>query len=248
MAIKNRLAVSFGVTGGMLVGLSTLGTSPGLAFTITNGSFESGLTGWTVIDQAGSSGSWYSQTGTTSPISNGSVAAPPAGGFAAMTDTSSPGSHVLYQDLVLEADTSHSLSFQVHINNRAGSFSTPDTMDYTTNPNQQFRVDLVPTSFNLFGASASGGILANIYQTKVGDPLVSGYTPVTFDLTPFAGQTVRLAFRQVDNQQVFNAGVDAVEVTTTPVPVPPALVGTLLGAGLGVGSRLKKKLAGANKA
>jgi hypothetical protein len=248
MAIKKRLAVSFGVTGGILVGLSTLGSSPGWAFTVTNGSFESGLTGWTVLDQTGSSGSWYSQTGTTSPISGGLVAVPPAGGFAAMTDTGGPGSHVLYQDLVLEAGTSHSLSFQVQINNRAGSFSTPDTMSYNTFPNQQFRVDLVPTSFDFFGTSASTGILANIYQTQVGNSLVSGYAPATFDLTPFAGQTVRLAFRQVDNQAVFNVGVDAVEVTTAPVPVPPMLVGTVLGAALGAGSRLRKKLAGAHQA
>ena len=53
---------------------------------ITNGDFETGLSGWTVVDEASGSGSWYSQSGTGSPTNNSPVSAPFSGTFAAMTD------------------------------------------------------------------------------------------------------------------------------------------------------------------
>ncbi len=37
---------------------------------IVNGGFESGLAGWTRVDQAGSDGSFGLQTGSTSPVNN----------------------------------------------------------------------------------------------------------------------------------------------------------------------------------
>src|SRR5579872_5313015 len=57
----------------------------------SNGGAGSGLfTGWTVATQAGSNGSWYAQTGTSSPLNGLPVAAPLEGTFAAMTDDSGP--------------------------------------------------------------------------------------------------------------------------------------------------------------
>jgi hypothetical protein len=38
---------------------------------------------------------------------------------------------------------------------------------------------------------------------------------MTFDLTPFAGQTVRLRSAEVDDQSFFEASVDAVTITRT---------------------------------
>jgi hypothetical protein len=71
---------------------------------LVNGSFElnDGLgsnvfTGWTVVDLAGSSGSWFVQSGNASPLTGFVVQPPTDGSFAAMTDQFNPGSHILYQ-------------------------------------------------------------------------------------------------------------------------------------------------------
>jgi hypothetical protein len=45
-----------------------------------------------------------------------------------------------------------------------------------------------------------------------------GPTTYTADLSPFAGQTVRLRFAEVDNIGEFNAGVDAISIQSTPPP------------------------------
>ena len=43
-----------------------------------------------------------------------------------------------------------------------------------------------------------------------------GPTQLSADLTPFAGQTVRLRIANAVNDGVFNTGVDAVSITSTP--------------------------------
>src|SRR5215467_6229434 len=61
---------------------------------ILNGGFESGFTSWTRVNQLGSEGAFFLQTGTLSPVNGDPVPAPPSGVFAAMTDALGPGSHV----------------------------------------------------------------------------------------------------------------------------------------------------------
>jgi hypothetical protein len=85
------------------------------AATIVNGGFETGsFTGWTVVNQSGGSGDWFVYTGTASPQSGFAIAAPPEGTHAAVTDQTGPGSHVLYQDVALEAGFKHTLSLQLY--------------------------------------------------------------------------------------------------------------------------------------
>lgn len=93
---------------------ATLAAAPPVlaAPAITNGGFESGLTGWTVVNQAGSAGSFQLQTGTSSPLSGFPVPAPTGGANAAMTDSDGPGSHLLYQDFVAVAGNA-TLSFDL---------------------------------------------------------------------------------------------------------------------------------------
>jgi hypothetical protein len=43
---------------------------------------------------------------------------------------------------------------------------------------------------------------------------------VSFDLSSFAGTTVRIRFAEVDNEGFFNASVDNVAVTSTPAGLP----------------------------
>jgi hypothetical protein len=201
---------------------------------VLNGGFEAGLTSWTVADQPGGSGSWFSQTGVLSPVNGFAVPAPPEGLLAAMTDQGGPGSHVLYQDFVVPATVSAaSFSFQAFIQNFNGAFVTPATLDYAAGPNQQARVDIITTTADPFSV-AGGDVLLNLFQTLVGDPATSGYSVVSSDLTAFLqahlGQTLRLRFAEADNQFFFNFGVDDVVLDVTAVPEPATMLLFGLGA------------------
>ena len=179
-----------------------------------NGGFENGnFKGWTRANQSGGSGNWFVYSGTLSPLSGFNIAAPPDGRFAATTDQTGPGSHVLYRNIHLKRGMKHKLSFYLYYRNRAERFFTPNTLDYTVDPNQQYRVDLLRPTANPFTVNPDA-ILKRLFRTEVGDPKSLRPTLMTFDLTPFAGKTVRLRFAEVDNQGFFLASVDRVKVTS----------------------------------
>ena len=193
---------------------------------IINGGFETGdFTGWSVLSESDSSGSFYIQSGTDSPVSRFPVPSPSEGSYAAMTDQYGPTSSVLFQNISLEAGLVHTLNFDYFVGNRADAFYTPDSMSVSTRSNQQFRVDILNPTFSNFFGTATDGVLANVFQTVVGSTQVfSNYQPLTFDLTSFAGSSVNLAFRMVDNLFFFQAGVDNVAVNS--VNVAPVLSDT----------------------
>ena len=186
----------------------------GVAFAaaVPNGGFEAGdLGGWKVKNQQGGSGNWFAYSGTTSPMSPAPIAAPPEGGFAATSDQSMPGSHVLYRDVELKPRMRHTLSFQLYYENRVDSFVTPNTLSFKAGDNQQYRVDVLKPSAGLFSVKRDD-VLATVFRTEVGDDLTLAPTPTTFNLTPFAGKTVRLRFAEVDNTGNLQASVDDVRV------------------------------------
>src|SRR5262249_10368053 len=149
-------------------------------------------------------------------------------------DAFGPGSHVLYQDFVAPAGNAL-LSFSLFIGNRADRFVTPASLDFSTPAlNQQARVDILRAGVDPFSL-ASSDVLLNVYQTNVGDPLISGYNTLNRDLTSLfnanVGQTLRLRFAETDNLFTFQFGVDNVSLdTTTPVPEPSSLL--FVGSGL----------------
>ncbi len=207
-----------------------------MAATVTNGSFETGdFTGWTTQaqDQQGAAGLWSVYTGTTPPLSGTTLPAPMCGTHAAVADQEEASSNVLYQDLTLEAGEAHTLTFTHYYNNTATEgdsdtplFASPATLDYTVDAaNQQYRVDIMKASADPFSV-ASADILQTVFQTQPGDPATLAPTPVTVDLSAYAGQTVRLRFAVVVNQAVLNAGVDCVNLTSTPIPTTSTTTST----------------------
>jgi len=206
---------------------------------ITNGAFTNGFTGWTRADQVGSDGTFALQMGTVSPVNGTTVPAPPSSPNAAMTDAQGGGSHVLYQDFVVPTgDNTGALSFSLFVGNRADRFATPATLDWTTPAlNQQARVDILRSGADPFSV-APADLLQNVFQTRVGDPLVSGYTNFNVDVSTALraqlGQSFRLRFAEVDNVNAFQFGVDNVSLlTSVPEPAGAVMLGTgLLGTGL----------------
>jgi glucose/arabinose dehydrogenase len=198
---------------------------------ISNGGFEAGLASWTRIDQLGSEGAFFSQSGSVSPVNGDPVPLPPEGTRAAMTDAPGPGSHILYQDFVA-APGSAALSFALFIGNRASQFATPTSLDFSTATlNQQARVDIIANTADPFSV-AGADVLLNLYQTRPGDPLISGYNTISTDITALlaahTGETLRLRFAETDNILTFQLGVDNVRFDAVPEPASILLFGAAL--------------------
>lgn len=215
---------------------------------IANGGFESGLASWTRLDQIGSDGTYYLQTGTLSPLNAFAVPAPPEGTAAAMTDAFGPGSHLLYQDFAVPFGLpSASIGFSLFINNGNGSpsFFTPATLDFATPAlNQRARVDIMSTSADPFSLAAAD-VFQNLFQTATADPLVSGYTSFLIDVTSLLqahqGETLRLRFAEVDNVAPFNMGVDNVDITVVPEPSPLTIMFAAIPVIMGLALRRRGK-------
>jgi hypothetical protein len=172
--------------------------------------FESGsLASWKT-DVSGAGGWFVYTNGKTAPAPAQSdfnvpfdVPDPPHGRFAAVTDMNGPGRRILYRDVTL--DGRYRLHMTVFYVN-AGAFGAPQT-EGTIGDTQQYRIDLVVPSAPLMSL-AKNDLLANIYHAAPGDPSRLAPTNVTFDLSPWQGQTVRLRLAVADNQGPLRAGVD----------------------------------------
>jgi hypothetical protein len=174
-----------------------------------NGSFETGdFTGWTVIQEQGSAGDWFVYSGDVAPISPHFVLPPPVGEFAAISDQLEQSSQVLYQDIDVPAGFSIACSVIIYYENFAEGFVTAPDLSYTTAPNQQARIDIMDPSADAFDVGA--GVLENLFQTNPGDPLTLGYTVLNFDLSQYAGSTVRFRAAEVDTVSYFIFAIDDV--------------------------------------
>lgn len=198
---------------------------------VVNGSFESGtLSGWQV-SQAIGAGNWFAYTGTDAPIGSkrpspaDPVQFPPQGSFAATTDQANPDSLILYQDVALEAGLGHQLSLLAYYDSyRPIAVPNPDTLSVDDEAlrlpngkfqqNQQFRIDVIRPEAPLESLDPAD-VLRPVFATKRGGPQHMAPTRLNVDLSAFAGQTVRIRIANAVTEEVFNAGVDAVSVTTS---------------------------------
>jgi hypothetical protein len=223
---------------GALAPVLLMGAGLAHAGLISNGGFETGsLADWTAANQAGGSGSFFIQSGTGSPSNNFPVPAPPGGSFAAMTDQGGPGSHALLQSFTVDPGSVVTLSFDLFRDNQAGAYFSPNSLDFTVNPNQQARVDILTSGAGAFDLGAA--VLDNVFQTNPGDPLVDrGYIHYSFDITSAVGSggTFQLRFDETDNQLFFALGVDNVDIEETAATPEPGTWVMLLTALFGFGA------------
>lgn len=183
-----------------------------------NWNLEAGdFRGWRTV--AAGSGAWHVyRDGATPPDPTDSdpnfpfaVPDPPQGTFAAVTDMSAPGRRILYRDVELNGPRRLRLTL-FYDNHVVGRFSTPRTLAFERRqPNQQFRIDVMDPSAPIDSMSRRA-VLATVFRTSGGDPAQIGPTAKTFDLSRWAGRTIRLRFAQVDNHGPLRAGIDDVRL------------------------------------
>jgi D-alanyl-D-alanine carboxypeptidase len=185
--------------------------------------FESGtLAGWT-LERRGN-GNWFTyQNGRQAPDPSQSNAfvpfnmpSPPQGRFAAVSDAMGPALKLMYRDIKLEGPVMLELTV-FYVNGADGlsgysvPFAAPRTLAINAGPNQQFRVDvLAPTA--AADSMADADLRATVFETRPDAPARRGPTPIRYDLSPWAGQTVRLRIATADNQAPLRAGIDNVRL------------------------------------
>jgi hypothetical protein len=211
--------------------LAILVPSGAAAATVVNGGFESGtLNGWQV-HRVTEAGNWFAYEGTDAPIGSkrphpaAPVQAPPQGRYAATSDEADPDTLILYQDIALEAGFSHQLSLLAYYDSyKPIAVPTPNILSVDEGAlegrkNQQFRIDVMKPSAPLESVAPTD-ILRTVFATKPGDPVTMAPTKLTANLSAFAGQTVRLRIANAVHEEVFNAGVDAVSISSAPLGSP----------------------------
>jgi hypothetical protein len=244
----------------LVVAALALLAAPGVARAqiVTNGDFETGnLSGWQIFNSVPPTGNWFAYSGTASPVNGFPVNAPPQGRYAAVTDQDESGLHILYQDITLPpVGSQHQLSLIVYYTSDA-PIASGGTLSPTSSPNQQFRIDVIRPEAPI-DSKRGTDILRTPFATSDGDPMTLAPTQRTTYLplprAPRVGRTMRLRLAEVDNQDFFNASVDAVVVKsngftlgapirnkkkgTARLPVTVPGPGTLTLTGSGVVKRL----------
>ena len=202
-------------------------SSLSLGAEVLNGDFESGnLTNWQTTNNG--SGEWLPYSGSSGPLTGKPIYAPPEGTYGATTDQFGPGSHILYQDITLEENQEHLLSFYYFYQNEAGDFHPLETLALTS-PNQQYRIDILDPNAPVNSVN-SQDIWLTLFRTESGDPLNLEPTLMEVDLTDFAGLTIRLRFASVEMIGYMRTGVDDVRIeseNSEPPNQPPTVEGHL---------------------
>lgn len=201
-------------------------TTRGPSVSLSNGGFESGdFTGWST-DSWGGHGDWFVyEDGTMSPDPSMTdpdvpfnVPEPPEGQYAAVTDMDYSGAHFLYRDIEVAGSWMlHAVVFyengidQFYVQPDFGSFDGEAWFAGSGVTNQQFRIDVIDPDAPIHSTEADD-VLAVVFQTQSGDPPSMGPTPVSIDLSPWEGTTIRLRAVQIDNKSALRAGIDDVRL------------------------------------
>jgi hypothetical protein len=225
--------------------------SAGSAATVVNGDFERGDLGGWQVHRATESGNWFAYANSTDPPTNADpttnvitttdpIAAkrgrelpqfPPQGKFAATSDEVSFDTLILSQEIALAPGFDHRLSLLVYYDSLVPiAVPTPDTLSVDpavlSGANQQFRIDIVKPEASPESLDPAD-VLRTVFRTQPGDPQNLQPQWVSADLSPFAGQTVRLRIANAAHEELFTAGVDAVTVDSTrPGQKPPPPLGS----------------------
>ena len=188
---------------------------------LINGSFESGLTGWTVTNSTTDGSGWFVTNQPQTPINGYPTPGPSDGSYYAVTDDVGPGLHAITQTFTDPVGTTSAIiSFDVFMN---------DVYALGGNP-QIACVCLIPAGADPLTATPIQ-ILYGPFDLFQSNPATTNpYVHVSDDISNIIvpGQTYQLRVL-VKNTNPYDVGVDnfALNVTSTPEPdtlVPLALL------------------------
>jgi len=166
---------------------------------VVNGDFENGdLLGWS-LNSTGT-GTFRINDGVFDPTGPTPATAACNGGFSAVNEQMGPGIRQMWQDVGIPAAPSATLNWTDEIFNNAAAFA---------DPGQEYRV--------LIQDPATGTTLATAFSTTPGDALIQPCATRSFDITPFAGQTIRIMFEVEDSASALNVYIDDVCIDVNPV-------------------------------
>jgi hypothetical protein len=202
--------------------LAMLAPSGARAASIVNGDFETGtLSGWHVHSLG--AGDWFAYEGTAAPIGHkrgaDPIQAPPQGAHALIADQANPDTAIIYQDIDLEPGSNYRLSLLAYYNSyKPIAVPSPDTLSVDDDElegqaNQQYRIDLMKPEAPIESLDPAD-ILRTLFRTQPGDPAAMPPTRLTASLGPYAGQTVRLRVATAAHEEVLNAGIDTVSISS----------------------------------
>lgn len=183
---------------------------------ITNGGFETGtFAGWTVANPAGCTGFFCWQNSPAGTSNGFNAPTSPQEGIRSAwngvaANANSP--HLLYQDVSIPAASTASVIWKHRFQLDHANYCTGAACGTAT-----FAVEILNTS---------NVLLQTLYTVTIPPETIydSGWLTGSALLTPYAGQTIRLRFRNVTSQTFVGPGmaeIDAVSVQT-PSVLPPA--------------------------
>jgi hypothetical protein len=221
--VKLRSARRTGVLLALAIAaLAVFGAGSAAAATVVNGDFETGnLNGWQTYSQTGG-GEWYVYNNTEEEPGSPWIF---SGTWTAGSGEMSPDTVILYQDVALEPLFSHQLTLRYRYFSEAPLVTpSPNTLDVEANEgdleNQQDIIDVIKPGAPLTTTNPTD-ILTTIFATNAASPEEIPATTLSADLSPFAGQTVRLRFVTLAHAAPNYAAVDDVKITSTALPPPP---------------------------
>ncbi len=181
---------------------------------VRNGGFEAGtFDRWGQMNSG--SGGWAINDGKFDPPGPAGPQKPYDGNFSAESWQTGAGKHSLITEVGMPAWMPAAyLSWAHKIQNWAPVFS---------DHNQEFRVQIWDTDNHL---------LEEVFSTKAGDPLMTGWQFRVVDISKYIGKPIRIAFTEEDNLSFFNVQVDNVAVTLAP---PPSVADEAADGGSGSG-------------
>jgi hypothetical protein len=190
------------------------------AVAVVNGGFETGtLEGWSLF-QSGEGIRWAALDRAGSEAASIPFP-PPVGNWAAYAEETEQGTTILSQNVTLEPATTDRLSLYFgYLSDAAMTVPADGSLETTpTVNNQQVRIDVMKPTAPLESVSPAD-ILATVFATGNGSPEELAPRLLSADLSPFAGQTVRLRVAVATNVQALAAVLDGVSIVSEPIPPP----------------------------
>jgi len=174
-----------------------------------------GLAAWSYRDEPGSGTAGW---GTNTVHYSDWDLEPTSGStYFAYGDQVLPSAGVLYRTFTLDPSGPLEIGFSYYLASMA-PLAVYDNM--ATNgcfeggcgeENQQFRVDILSAAPSNWFGDPTVNLLENILSPRVEGPL-DGWNDVTVDVSAYSGQTIVLAFREVDNLAPLNVAIDNIRV------------------------------------